>query len=281
LTKIRITILVALTTSLGYILALTDLSAFSLYPVIGIFLLACGAAAMNHYQERGTDILMDRTKGRPIPSGNVSASFVITVAIVFLLAGSAVLFFKSSLLTLYIGLFTFLWYNVIYTPLKKVMALAIIPGSLVGALPPMAGWAAAGGSLTDDKILLIGAYFFVWQIPHFWLLLLVYGKDYDKGGFPTLTNMLSQRQLIKITFTWILLTIAVALSINFFGILNYYISNAMLMILCLWMFVRSVKFLDMTEDKKSFKGMFISINIFTLLIITILSVDKLVKLFLE
>ena len=281
MTKIRITILVALTTSLGYILALTDLSAFSLYPVIGIFLLACGAAAMNHYQERGTDILMDRTKGRPIPSGNVSASFVITVAIVFLLAGSAVLFFKSSLLTLYIGLFTFLWYNVIYTPLKKVMALAIIPGSLVGALPPMAGWAAAGGSLTDDKILLIGAYFFVWQIPHFWLLLLVYGKDYDKGGFPTLTNMLSQRQLIKITFTWILLTIAVALSINFFGILNYYISNAMLMILCLWMFVRSVKFLDMTEDKKSFKGMFISINIFTLLIITILSVDKLVKLFLE
>jgi len=270
-----------LTTSLGYILALTDLSAFSLYPVIGIFLLACGAAAMNHYQERGTDILMDRTKGRPIPSGNVSASFVITVAIVFLLAGSAVLFFKSSLLTLYIGLFTFLWYNVIYTPLKKVMALAIIPGSLVGALPPMAGWAAAGGSLTDDKILLIGAYFFIWQIPHFWLLLLVYGKDYDKGGFPTLTNMLSQRQLIKITFTWILLTIAVALSINFFGILNYYISNAMLMILCLWMFVRSVKFLDMTEDKKSFKGMFISINIFTLLIITILSVDKLVKLFLE
>jgi len=281
LTKIRITILVALTTSLGYILALTDLSAFSLYPVIGIFLLACGAAAMNHYQERGTDVLMDRTKGRPIPSGNVSASFVITVAIVFLLAGSAVLFFKSSLLTLYIGLFTFLWYNVIYTPLKKVMALAIIPGSLVGALPPMAGWAAAGGSLTDDKILLIGAYFFIWQIPHFWLLLLVYGKDYDKGGFPTLTNMLSQRQLIKITFTWILLTIAVALSINFFGILNYYISNAMLMILCLWMFVRSVKFLDMTEDKKSFKGMFISINIFTLLIITILSVDKLVKLFLE
>ncbi|MFZ1321812.1 MAG: protoheme IX farnesyltransferase [Ignavibacteria bacterium] len=281
LTKIRITILVALTTSLGYILALNDLSSFSLYPVIGIFLLACGAAAMNHYQERGTDILMDRTKGRPIPSGSVSALFVITVSIAFLLAGSAVLFFKSSLLTLYIGLFTFFWYNGIYTPLKKVMALAIIPGSLVGALPPMAGWAAAGGSLTDDKILLIGAYFFIWQIPHFWILLLVYGKDYDKGGFPTLTNMLSQRQLIKITFTWILLTIAVALSINFFGILNYYFSNALLTILCLWMFARSIKFLDMTGDKKSFKEMFISINIFTLLIITILSVDKLVKLFLE
>ena len=270
-----------MTTSLGYILALNDLSSFSLYPVIGIFLLACGAAAMNHYQERGTDILMDRTKGRPIPSGNVSAAFVITVSIIFLFAGSAVLFFKSSLLTLYIGLFTFLWYNGIYTPLKKVMALAIIPGSLVGALPPMAGWAAAGGSLTDDKILLIGAYFFIWQIPHFWILLLVYGKDYDKGGFPTLTNMLSQRQLVKITFTWILLTIAIALSINFFGILNYYVSNAVLAILCFWMLARSIKFLDMTGDKKSFKGMFISINIFTLLIITILSVDKLVKLFLE
>ncbi|MBK8981917.1 MAG: protoheme IX farnesyltransferase [Ignavibacteria bacterium] len=273
--------LVAFTTTLGYILALNDLSLFSFYPVIGIFLLACGAAAMNHYQERGTDILMDRTKGRPIPSGMVTPAFVITVSVFFLLAGSAVLFLKTNLLTLYIGLFTFLWYNAVYTPLKKVMALAIIPGSLVGALPPLAGWTAAGGSLGDDKILLIAAYFFIWQIPHFWILLLVYGKDYDKGGFPTLTNILSQTQLIRITFTWILLTIAVALSINFFGILNYYISNALLTLLCFWIFTMSLKFLNRTGDKKSFKNMFININIFTLLIITILSVDKLIKLISE
>ncbi|MBS1519295.1 MAG: protoheme IX farnesyltransferase [Bacteroidetes bacterium] len=281
LTKIRITMLVALTTSLGYILALNDLSSYSFYPVIGIFLLACGAAAMNHYQERGTDILMDRTKGRPIPSGTVTPFFVISVSVVFLIAGSAVLLLKSNLLCLYIGLFTFLWYNGVYTPLKKVMALAIIPGSLVGALPPMAGWVAAGGSLTNETIILIASYFFIWQIPHFWILLLVYGKDYDRGGFPTLTNMLSQRQLIKITFTWILLTVAVALSINFFGILNYYVSNALLAVFCFWIFTRAIKFLDRTGDKSSFRNMFISINIFTLLIITLLSVDKLVKLFLE
>ena len=87
------------------------------------------------------------------------------------------------------------WYNAVYTPLKKVFSLAIIPGSLVGALPPLAGWVAAGGDILDPKIILISSFFFVWQIPHFWILLLIYGKDYDKGGFPTLTNVFSERQL--------------------------------------------------------------------------------------
>jgi protoheme IX farnesyltransferase len=227
-TKIRITILVAFTTTLGYILASKNLESFSLYPIAGIFFLACGAAALNHFQESKTDLLMDRTKNRPIPAGIMSPYSVLLIAAGFLILGSAVLLLKSNLITLGIGLLTFVWYNAVYTPLKKVFSLAIIPGSLVGALPPVAGWTAAGGSVFAPEILLLAAFFFVWQIPHFWILLLVYGKDYDKGGFPTLTNVLSKRQLMNITFCWIILTIAIALSINFFGILNYYASNIIL-----------------------------------------------------
>ena len=193
--------------------------------------------------------------------------------------GSIVLLLKTSLLTLEIGLFTFAWYNLIYTPLKKISAWAIIPGSLVGALPPMAGWVAAGGYLFDPKILLLAMYFFVWQIPHFWLLLLIYGKDYDKGGFPTLTNVFTRSQLIKVTFSWLLLTIAIALSINFFGILNFYASNIFMILSCGWILIQSLKFLKSTGDNKEARNMFIRINIFTLLIITSLSLDKLVKLF--
>ncbi|MEO6694950.1 MAG: heme o synthase [Ignavibacteria bacterium] len=280
LTKIRITVLVAFTTALGYILALQNFQAFSLYPVLGIFLLSCGAAAMNHYQERSTDLLMDRTRNRPLPSGIITPGKVLMISICLLLSGSIVLLLKTNLLTLEIGLFTFAWYNLVYTPLKKLTPWAIIPGSLVGALPPIAGWVAAGGYLLDPKILLIASYFFVWQIPHFWLLLLVYGKDYDKGGFPTLTNIFSKTQLIRITFSWLLLTIAIALSINFFGILNFYASNIFLILASGWIILQSFRFLKTTGDKKEAKNMFIRINIFTLLIITSLSLDKLIELFL-
>ena len=279
--KIRITVLVAFTTTLGYILAAQNLASFSLYPIAGIFFLACGAAALNHYQERRTDILMDRTKNRPIPSGTVSSKTVLLISFSYLVLGCAVILLKSNVATLGIGLLTFFWYNAVYTPLKRVFALAIIPGSLVGALPPMAGWVAAGGYIFDPKIILIASYFFIWQIPHFWILLLVYGKDYDKGGFPTLTNLFSNRQLINITFCWILLTIVIALSINFFGIINFYLTGILLVALCGWLFLQSMKFLRSDGNNKTVKNMFININIFTLLIITLLSLDKLVKLFLE
>lgn len=224
---------------------------------------------------------MDRTKNRPIPSGDVSSLSVLLISLSFLILGSSILLWKSNLLALGIGLLTFFWYNAVYTPLKKVFSMAIIPGSLVGALPPIAGWVAAGGYVFDPKILLIGAFLFVWQIPHFWILLLMYGKDYDKGGFPTLTNVFSTRQLKQITFCWLVLTIVMALSINFFGILNYYASNIFLVIICGWIFLQSVKFVSSENDRNVNKNMFIRINIFTLLIITTLSLDKLVKLFLS
>lgn len=273
--------MVAFTTALGYILALNSYETFSLYPVTGIFLLACSAAALNHFQERRTDLLMERTMHRPLPSGMISPSAVLAVSFLFLILGGGILILKSNLLTLGIGLMTFFWYNAVYTPLKKIFSLAIIPGSLVGALPPIAGWVAAGGDIFDPKILLIASFFFVWQIPHFWILLLVYGNDYARGGFPTLTNSLSKKQLMNITFTWLILTNVIALAINFFGILNFYISNIFLILICIWLFIQSVKFNNSAGEKIEMKNMFIRINIFALLIITILSLDKLIKLFIE
>jgi len=279
LSKIRITFLIALTTLLGYILAIDSFESFSLYPVFGIFLLACGAAALNHYQERRTDAMMARTMNRPLPSGKISASNSLMISVFFLLLGSFILLTKSNLMTLGIGLYTFFWYNAVYTPLKRMTAFAIIPGSLVGALPPIAGWAAGGGDVLNHGILLIAAYFFIWQIPHFWLLLMIYGKDYDKGGFPNLTNIFSISRLKMITFSWIILTGVTAVSINFNGLLIYPVSAFILLAVCLWLIFESVKFMKSENTSVNFKNMFIRINIFTLLIITILSVDKLINLF--
>ncbi|MCX6165198.1 MAG: protoheme IX farnesyltransferase, partial [Ignavibacteriae bacterium] len=217
--KIRITVLVSLTTALGYFIGANKLTFDFVYPVIGIFLLACGSAALNQYQERYSDVLMDRTKNRPIPSGKIKSKNVLLISLILLLIGSAVLIVKTNLTALLIGLLTFYWYNGVYTPLKKKMSLAIIPGSLVGALPPLAGWAATGENIFDLKILYIALYFFVWQIPHFWLLLLVHGKDFEKGSFPVLTNKISKKSIVTITFFMLLFTVIISAIIPFFNIL--------------------------------------------------------------
>jgi protoheme IX farnesyltransferase len=150
LVKFRITVLVSFTTALGYFLASTKLGFAFVYPVLGIFLLACSAAALNQYQEVKTDLMMERTRNRPIPSGKISRNNVLIISAILLLAGTSILFIKTNFGTLFTGLLTFYWYNAVYTPLKKKTALAIIPGSLVGALPPLAGWLAAGGNLLDS-----------------------------------------------------------------------------------------------------------------------------------
>ncbi len=276
--KFKITILVSLTTGLGYMLASENMTLSMLYPIAGIFLLACSASALNHYQEQATDSLMKRTSSRPIPSGRIEASTVLIISVLLLMAGTAILAEKTNLLTLGVGYLTFLWYNGIYTPLKKMTAWAIIPGSLVGALPPIAGWTAAGGSIFDPRILIIALYFFIWQIPHFWLLLMLYSDDYEKGGFPTLTKIFNIQQLKRITFIWLVTTVLIALIIPMFGIVNFAFSNILLFIISGWMIYISVVFMRSDAGRKQVVNSFLSINFYTLLLITILSLDKFIWL---
>jgi protoheme IX farnesyltransferase len=168
-----------------------------------------------------------------------------------------------------------LWYNGIYTPLKKKNALAIIPGSMVGALPPLAGWVAAGGSIFDPQILILGFFFFIWQIPHFWLLLLIFGKDYEQAGFPTLTQIFSMDQLSRITFVWITATIASGMLIPLFGVIkNYFIYSGML-ISGIWLLWKALKLLKPEKENIWFKFAFKEINIFAVIIVVLLSIEKL------
>ena len=279
LVKIKITVLVSLTTALGYILGANKISLDLFYSVFGIFILACGSAALNQYQERDTDALMDRTKERPIPSGRINGSGVLMISLSLLFLGSVVLILGANVLTLAIGLFTFFWYNGVYTPLKKKIALAIIPGSLVGALPPLAGWVSAGGNILDIKILYVAFYFFVWQIPHFWLLLLIYGKDFSKGGFPVLSNKISEKGIAGITFIMLLFTVLVALFIPLLNILSFNITYISLCVISVLMIYTSFNFLISDLSKKEIFKAFIGINIYTLFFITFLSADKFFRLF--
>jgi heme o synthase len=276
LLKIRITVLVSFTTVLGYFLASESPGFGFVFPVAGIFLLACSSAALNQYQEQKTDVLMERTKNRPIPSGRISEKAVVFVSGVLLITGSALLFFGANVPALLTGLLTYFWYNALYTPLKKKTALAIIPGSLVGALPPVAGWLAGGGSLTDIKILIVAAYFFIWQIPHFWLLLLLYGDDFRKGGFPVLTDKYSTGFIKNITFALLVATVLMGASMPLFGISSYMLSAVFVYSASLLMFYVSFAFYFSEQlTRKEIIRTFVSINLYTLILITIYSADKL------
>lgn len=276
LVKFKITVLVSFTTALGYFLAADKLNFGFLYPVVGIFLLACSSAALNQYQEVKTDLMMERTRNRPIPSGKISRRGVLLISVILLLAGSSVLFFKTNIGALFIGLLTFYWYNAVYTPLKKKTALAIIPGSLVGALPPVAGWLAAGGNIVDLKIGVVALYFFVWQIPHFWLLLLLYGNDFKKGGFPVLTDKYTGKFIKQMTFALLVATVFIGMVLPLTGASNFLTSNILILGASVLMLMSAFSFLaKKTEERKDIVKTFVSINLYTLILITILSADKL------
>jgi protoheme IX farnesyltransferase len=275
ITKLRITIFVTITTMFGFIAATKSIDIKILLPTIGILLLACGSAALNHFQERKTDALMDRTKNRPIPSGKITASSAMIVSILLIIMGSFLLFIGSGLVALAFGLLNLLWYNGVYTPLKKISPLAIIPGSLVGAIPPIVGWVAGGGYLFDPQIILISFFFFIWQIPHFWLLLMVLDKDYQKAGFPTLTQIFNQRQLGRITFIWIVATGVTGLLIPLFQISQNQFINYSLFFAALWLTFKSINLLQQTHEISAFRFAFRSINYFALFVVLVVSFDKL------
>jgi heme o synthase len=274
LTKIKITLFVMLTTTLGYITAAGEINFGLILPSIGILLVACGSAAINHIQERKTDALMKRTRNRPLPSGRISLQGAVSLAVILLFTGTAILLLVAGILAASLALLNLVWYNLIYTPLKKKNALAIIPGSVVGAIPPMVGWVAGGGYIFDPQIIIIAFFFFIWQIPHFWLLLLVLSKDYEEAGFPTLTKTFSNEQLGRITFVWISATVVTALLIPLFGIVEYTFVNIALFLSGVWLLIHAARMLGRLDEKLFYRYAFREINIFAVLIVVFLSLDK-------
>lgn len=227
--KVRISLPVALSALSGYVLFAGKTDGQGSMLALGVFLMSCGSGALNHWQERRTDALMPRTKKRPIPSGSISPNQGLAVALFYVISGSLVLILFNPPIALLLSWATLISYNLIYTPLKKITAFAVIPGSLVGALPPIIGWSAAGGTITSAPILFVATFFFIGQIPHFWLLLMLFGDQYKLAGLQSLTDIFSELQIKRITYSWVLTTIASALLVLFFVINNQIILALLLL----------------------------------------------------
>ena len=274
--KIRISIPVALTTFTGYILCKGAIDGGIILPAAGIFLLASGSSALNQVQESEMDSRMKRTFRRPIPSGRISKANALFISMAFFLAGSLVLGLGSGWLTLVVGLSTFIWYNGIYTYLKRATAFAVVPGSVVGALPPLAGWVAAGGSLTDPRALMIAFFFFIGQIPHFWLILLKYGKEYEMAGFPSITALFTHTQIKRLTFVWIAATAVSAMLLTHYKIMQSTWGGWILIALSLGLVASFANLVGRRQAELQVRASFVRINIFYLLVMILLCVDRLV-----
>lgn len=275
LAKVRITFAVALTTITGYVLVTERFDTGLILPALGIFLLACGSSAINHYQERERDAKMERTMGRPIPSGRISPNGALAFALILSLAGSYILLAGAGFTGMQLGLLALLWYNAIYTPLKRKTAFAVVPGAVIGSIPPLVGWVAGGGQIFDPRAMIMAFFFFIWQVPHFWLLMLKYGEEYKAAGFPSITSLYSTAQIKNITFIWILATAVSALMLPFFNVVNSWIVIAGMIISSVWLV--SVFTGMLRKKEKNFRPFhyFMRINYYVLSIIILLSVDHL------
>jgi protoheme IX farnesyltransferase len=272
--KIKITLSVAFSAFTGYLLARGTVDTAFILPVLGIFFLACGASALNQYQERKADALMVRTRGRPLPSGRISPAGALLVACAYAVTGSLMLFFSAGLTALLLGLLALVWYNGLYTPLKRITPFAVLPGAVIGAIPPAVGWVAGGGGLTDMGIVLIAFFFFIWQVPHFWLLLLQYDDEYEKAGYPTLTKIFSLAQIRRMTFSWIVAMALTSLLVVFYGIISSAIMIVILFITCLVMIWSFRDLLRPGEKQFRVRPAFIKINVFFLLVLMYIWIDQ-------
>jgi protoheme IX farnesyltransferase len=274
LSKVRISLLVSLSTAAGFILAEGALSAGIFLPTLAVFILASGSAALNHVQEYIPDGKMARTSARPVPSGKVTPHFALSVAILFIVVGSLLLLAYSNTTAFSLGLLNVFWYNVIYTPLKKRTPLAVIPGALIGAIPPAIGWSAAGGKLHETYLLTLALFFFIWQIPHFWLLLLKFGKEYERAGYPSLTATYSNKQIGRFTYFWLIVTVISCLAIPVFKADSSIWIFTGLLLLNLWVLWGNKNLLRIEKDSISLTSSFININIYIMLVMTLLVLER-------
>jgi protoheme IX farnesyltransferase len=217
--KLPISIMSTMSAATGFV-AFTHALTWRLVPTSGaILLLAFAACALNQAQEYKRDAMMDRTRLRPIPSGKISPTSVVAWSTILALVALLALFLLGGAVAAGLGALAVLWYNGIYTYLKRVSSLAPVIGSVIGAIPPAIGWVCAGGVL-DGPILSLSFFLLMWQVPHFWLLALRTSGDYEQAHFPTFVRVLGAGSLSRVTFMWTAATAASALLLPIFGLSN-------------------------------------------------------------
>lgn len=246
LSRIKISLTVVAATYFGAILHTQQLLFPNLVPMlIGTFSLTAGCSILNQIQEIETDALMSRTQNRPLPSKTFPIHYASILAMIFFTLTLMMFALIQNIMILLLSLIILTTYNGIYTPLKRKTSLALMIGSFVGAFPPLLGWVATGGYPFHPTILFIITLFYLWQMPHFWLLSEKYQMDYHAAGIPIPVLYLPQKlsdllsALWQLSYALCILIVAIVLPIQHLFVQYSVIAVALLQILFFPFFYKS------------------------------------------
>ena len=182
LTKARLALSVVFSSIAGYFLAV-DVVDFNelILLVVGGYSIVGASNSFNQIIEKDKDVLMDRTKNRPLPAKEITTQNAFWISVFLTLIGLLCLYFINYKTAFFAAISVFL-YTCVYTPLKPITPLSVFVGAIPGAIPFMLGWVAATGSFGIEPGTLFMIQFF-WQFPHFWALGWMLDDDYKKAGF--------------------------------------------------------------------------------------------------
>jgi len=275
-TKFVLSFAVSLSALFAYVMAKGEVGLDMLLATFAVLLVAMGVSTLNQVQEYQSDAKMERTKNRPIASGKMSPRTGLIIGMVLILLSFVLIYSLLGLRGVYIFMFAFLWYNAMYTPLKKKSALAVVPGAILGVIPPAVGWLVAGHTLLELEFIAIALYFFIWQVPHFWLLVMLFHGDYKDGGYPTAMRLFGQASLQRLTFVWLIFTIQAGIFLVW--VYQPYTMTLILSIFVgIWAFIAAFELLKDNFELKNARSVFWKINAAFLGIIILLSIDEYIK----
>jgi protoheme IX farnesyltransferase len=212
LTKPRVVSLIVFTAVIGMFLASPGIPPAHavLFATVGIALVAGAAAAINCLVEQKIDAVMRRTRGRPLPRGELTSLQTLVFACVVGALGLWILFRFVNPLTMALTFATFVGYAVVYTVLlKPATPQNIVIGGAAGAMPPILGWAAVTNDVAPEALLLF-LIIFIWTPPHFWSLALYRRDDYARARLPMLpvTHGTRYTQLQIVLYTLVLFAVS-------------------------------------------------------------------------
>ena len=275
-TKFVLSFAVSLSALFAYIMAKGEIGFDMLLATFSVLLVAMGVSTLNQVQEYKEDSKMERTKNRPIAAGRMSPRTGYIISAVLIILSMLLIYSLLGLTGVNIFMFAFIWYNAMYTPLKKKSALAVVPGAILGVIPPAVGWLVAGNSLMELEFIALALYFFIWQVPHFWLLVMLFHGDYKDGGYPTAMRLFGQASLQRLTFVWLIFTIQAGIFLV--SIFEPYMTTIVLStFIGIWAFISSLELLRDRFELKNARSVFWKINAAFLGIIILLSIDEYIK----
>src|SRR5688572_350776 len=264
LIKVSLSIMVVFSSVISYLLA-PKVVEYDWKMIILLFIagmLVTGSAnAINQVVEKDTDAMMKRTASRPVAAGRMSVTEGWAFAVITGIAGVFLLGYYFNWLSAGLALFSLFLYAFIYTPLKKVNAIAVLVGAIPGALPCLIGWAAGDDKLSTGGWVLFAVQF-LWQFPHFWAIAWIAHGDYTKAGFRLLPSEKGPTKFTALqTVAWSLLLLPVTLIPYFIGMCSYSdvkgaISIAIIVLANLFMIARCMGLYQKMDVPSARKVMF-------------------------